>query len=442
MAGISNVVRINITRNTRTPTRPGFGTPLLMAYHTRFPERVRTYEDLSGLTADGFTNFSPVYRMAQALLSQSPRVVEFKVGRLPSAHTHTVELTMLTAVEGQVVSFRVFRPTDGVDVLISYTVPASATLTTVATAVELLVEAVAGIASTSSVAVVTATPVTAGDVLYFHTFQNVAYKDVTPDAGYDDELSALDIVDGDWYVPLLDTASEANIDLVAAWTEARIKLYVQGIHNTDEASGTGTVMSGLQALGYMRTGLVYTEHLHEYSGAAWAGAVLPFDAGSITWAFKPLVGVTPPKLGPTQEDNIDNVNGNRYALISGLNVITGGDENKGGGVSSGGEFLDIMHGTDWLTAELQATLFGWVATAGKIPFTDPYIDTAVNLMLSVLGRGVTRLLLSPVGLTASGPLASKVPQADRAARRLTGLKFAATYAGAIHKMTLEGTLSV
>jgi hypothetical protein len=46
MAGIGDIVQVTITSNTRTPTRAGFGTPLLMTYHTEWADRVRVYQEL------------------------------------------------------------------------------------------------------------------------------------------------------------------------------------------------------------------------------------------------------------------------------------------------------------------------------------------------------------------------------------------------------------
>lgn len=442
MAGIGDVIQVTITRNTRTPTRAGFGTPLLMAYHTRFPELYRVYEELSDMESDGFVSRDPAYRMAQALLSQSPRPERFVVGRLPAAHTHTQEVTITSAVEGEVVELSVVSPTTGDVTEISYTIPAAATTTTVATAVELLVEAVAGVTAASAAAVITITPDTNGNIVYVYGLQNATIKDITADAAYDTALSALDLATpsaDSWYTVHIDVASKANLDDVAAWAETRVKLFIGQTINSEEAAGTGALLTNLRDLGYDRTAMVYHPNLHQYPAVAWAGRTLPEDAGSITWAMKELIGVTPTQLTPTQESNLETASANFYVEVGGLNMVDG---KNGGGIAVGGEYLDIMHGTDWFTARLQEEGLAYLANQGKVTYEDSTGDTMEALVLAVLGAGVDRKLFTRGSLTATATKVANISSADRAARVFGPIKFGATYAGAVHKVRFQGTLSL
>lgn len=434
MAGIADVVTVNITTNSRTPTRAGFGTPLFMGYHTKFPERYRIYTDLPGMVSDGFETWSAQYLWAQALMAQNPRVEKFVIGRLPAAHTHTQTVTILTAVEGQHIRLSVMSPTDGTVTEIDYTILAAETTTTVATAVELLIEAVTGVDASSAVAVITVIPTTPGGVVYLYEGENVAIKDTTADAGYDDELTALQAVYDDWYGVNIDTASEANIDLVAAWAETRTKLFFAGTFNTEEADGTGTMASQLEALAYDRTILLWGE-LFQYPPGRWLGRGLPKDPGSITWAFKELVGMAPSALTPTQETNLHGNNVNTYQTIAGLGITRKG-------VSVSGEFIDIVHGIDWLTARLQERILAILANADKISYEDASVDMFAAEILAQLEEGVARKFLKAGTLFATGPKVADVALADRAARLLPDMKFGADIAGAVHKVKLDGTLSI
>ena len=80
MSFLTDLVTINISTRTRTPTQQGFGTPLIAAYHTLYADRVKTYSSLGGLITDGFKTTDPVYKIAQSLLAQDPSVRSFKVG--------------------------------------------------------------------------------------------------------------------------------------------------------------------------------------------------------------------------------------------------------------------------------------------------------------------------------------------------------------------------
>lgn len=442
MAGIGDIVQVTITRNTRTPTRAGFGTPCLMAYHTKFPELFRVYEELSDMESDGFEIWDPAYRMAQALLSQSPRPEFFVLARLPAAHTHTQELTITSAVEGQQVKLSVVDPTTGTVTDIVYTILAAATTSTVATAVELLVEAVTGVASAAASATITITPVTPGHIVYVYGLENATIKDVTPDAGYDTALSALDLVTpsaASWYTAHIDVASKANLDDVAAWAETRVKLFIGQVVNTEEANGTGALLTNLRDLGYDRTAMVYHPNLHQYAAVAWAGRTLPEDAGSITWAMKELIGVTPSQLTPTQETFLETASANFYQDTGGLNMVDG---KNGGGITVGGEFLDIMHGTDWFTARLQEEGLSYLANRGKAPYDDATGDTLEALALAVMESGVDRQFFVEGSLTAVAGKVALASSADRAARAFPVVKLGATYAGAVHKVRFQATLAL
>ncbi len=442
MAGIGDIVQVTITRNTRTPTRAGFGTPLFMGYNALWPELYRVYTELSDMETDGFTVRHPQYRMAQAALSQNPRPERFVVGRLPAAHTHTQEITITSAVEGQHVKLSVISPTTGDVTLIDYTILAAATTTTVATAVELLVEAVAGVAASSAAAVITVTPDTVGNIVYVYDLTNCTIKDITADAAYDTALSALDLAtpsEASWYTVHIDVASKANLDDVAAWTETRIKLFIGQTINSEEAAGTGTLLTNLRDLGYDRTGMMYHPNLHQYPACAWAGRTLPEDAGSITCPMKELIGVSPTPLTPTQQTNLDTASANYYLETGGLNLTDG---KNGGGIASGGEYLDIMHGTDWFTARLQEEGLAYIANQGKVVYEDSTGDTMEALVLSVLGAGVDRKLFARGTLTAAAAKVATMSAADRAARIFGPIRFGATYAGAVHKVKFQGTLSL
>jgi hypothetical protein len=437
MAGIGDIVQVTITSNTRTPTRAGFGTPLLMTYHTEWADRVRVYQELEDLVSDGFDTFSPTYLMAQSLLSQNPRPERFKVGRLLNAHDHTQELTVLSAVEGEVIRVSVMDPTSGTVTEVEYTILAAATTTTVATDVAALINAIAGVDASSALAVITVTPTTPRHVVLLPDIVKQAQEDTTADAGYDDDLGTLRLVDDDWYFVLLDVNSEANVDLVSAWTETQTKIFVAQTSDTGEKDATGTLLTGLEALSYDRTGTLFVEAIEEYGNAAWVGRVAPKDPGSVTWKFKELTGVTPSSLTPTQETNLGGNKGNYYTTIGGLGVTIEG-------VAASGEFLDIVHGTDWLVARIQERVFGILANADKVAYEDPEVDSLVGEIFSVLESAVgpPRKFLRAGTLSVTAPKVADVAVEDRAARLLPDIRFGAEYAGAIHKARIAGTLSV
>ena len=439
MPSIDSIVSVSISTNSTTVSREGFGTPLVLAYHTRFLERYRTYTTLAEMTADGFAVYDDAYRMAAAAFAQDPTVTQIVVGRLPAAPSYTSTLTMTSAVEGAVIKATVIEPTTGTAVPLTYTVPAAQTLTQVATAFELLVEGVTGVDSGSSVAVVTVTPTVAGRRVHIYDLQNITIEETTADAGYDTELTALQAENDDWYGITTDSSSPANVADVAAWTLTNKKLYFAATNSSGELAGTGTLGSALDALSNDRTVLIYAPNSHEFAGAAWAGAGLAQSPGTITWAFKSLAGVTAKNLTTTQRNFLTADNINTYETIASVPVTLPG-------VVTSGEFIDIRHGIDALEAAIKEDVFALLVNSSKVPMTRAGLDLIHSAILGAMKRfeGTENV----PGLLAEGtssvimPLISAISTANRAARRVTGIRFSATLEGAIHSITVVGTLSV
>jgi hypothetical protein len=438
---IDDIASVVITSATRTPTRPGFGTPLFAVYHTKYVDRVRSYTKLSSLVSDGFAVDHPAYLMAQAAFSQNPRPSRVKIGRRALPTTQVMTITITDATEGNHVKFKI-RPPGGVaPVQIDYTILAAATATTVATAVELLIEAVADITSSSTGAVITATT-TAGKLADYYDFESPAggmtIRDDSTDPGIATDLAAIVEVDNDWYGLSLDSCSEAEVKAAAAWVESNGKLFIAHSADHDIASSSTTdLASDLKASAYGRTAVAYnSKSTLSYAGCAWLGAVLPLTPGSETWAYKELRGQTVDVLTDTKEGQVYGKNANTYLEVAGLKVTQKGKV-------AGGEFIDVVRFLDWVRVTMQLDIFALIANSRKVPFTDLGADKLRNVVQGVLTRGV-----KVGGFTGDPapevfvPKVADVPVADRAARNFPDIEWTATLAGAIHTVTVSGLVSV
>ena len=80
MAGLNQIVDVQITRETKVPTQKGFGTPAILGDSDRFGagERIRTYTEIAQVEAD-FTAGDPEIDIARDLLAQQVRPPEFKI---------------------------------------------------------------------------------------------------------------------------------------------------------------------------------------------------------------------------------------------------------------------------------------------------------------------------------------------------------------------------
>lgn len=98
---LDNIVRVTVSRQTRTLTRRSFGTLLIAAYHTAWLDRARTYSDPSDMLDDGFTVKHPAYLAAVSAKKQSPSIEQFKIGRRGGAPTQQLRFTPSTPVAGE-----------------------------------------------------------------------------------------------------------------------------------------------------------------------------------------------------------------------------------------------------------------------------------------------------------------------------------------------------
>ena len=99
------------------------------------------------------------------------------------------------------------------------------------------------------------------------------------DATITDSLNAIEQADSDFYGLVSTNKAEADILLIAAWTEARSKMYFASSEDADViASGSADIASLLQALGYNRTSYMH----HHQAGVDVTGATYVIASGVAT----------------------------------------------------------------------------------------------------------------------------------------------------------------
>ncbi len=437
---LDSIVSVSITTAAAAISREGFGTPMIVGYHAEYADRVRTYTDLAGLVTDGFAVTDPIYLAAQAILSASVKVPQFKVGRRALAFTQTIELAPQDTTEDLVYTGTI----DGLTW--SYTVQAADTINLVCVGIK---DAVNGLSAgptavESPVAPNAVKVVCTAAAADLHAYEDmndravIEIVDVTADPGIATDLAAIQNVDADWYGLQLDSQSEAEVKAAAAWVETLRKVQAYASQDSDilDAAVLTDIVSDLQTASYDRTFGLYHPKPMSYPGAAWMGRVLPFDPGSLTWMFKALTGIDTYELTSTELAALEGKAGNWYRELGRVGVT-------GNGVMASGEFIDIIRGIDWLTARLQERIFGVLVNSDKIPFTDPgiaVVEAEVRAQLQeAIGVGLLAANPAPV---VTVPKAADVSTSDKTARTLPDVEFSATLAGAIHKVEITGVVSV
>lgn len=441
---LDTIMNMSITVESRAPVQAGFGTPLLLGYHTAWLDRrVKEYAQADEMLDDGFTTSSPLYLAAKIVKSQNPSPDTFKIGRRVTALTQVVVLTPLKTTEG----FK-YKGTVG-GAAFSYTVLAGATTTTVAAGIAGVINALAvGTTAVPVVGVITCTAATPGNVVQFD-FSDTApsdlrVKDGTVDATTDDELPAINNEDADWYgLAVVDSSSKATALNVAAWIETQRKVAIVQSADWDvlDASATDDTFSDLVDSSYARTGGIWHRAIggNEWLAAGWLAGQLTQTPGSATAAFKEVKGVKTDKLLTSEEAAITlpTKRGSHYTNTGGLSITFEGK-------SASGEYLDTTRFIDWVYARMRERVLGLLANNLKIPYTDAGVDIIRGAIMAVLQQGISAGgFASDPAPTVTAPKVRDVAPADRIGRILPDVEWTAQLAGAIHRLNpVRGRVSV
>lgn len=453
---LDNLIQVTIDARTRSVSQKGFGTPLLLGSHNKYPDIVRNYDAsscISSMESDGFEADHPLVLLASAALQQNPSPVNVKIGKMSAAVAATIELIPNNFVQGTVYKFDVCAKPGGVVSTISHTVGAGSSLAVVLTALQVQLAAAAGTTLVTSTNASTKIALTqaSGKLIQVNNFACVPdrrvleVRDVTPApaSGYGSALTAIAAVDGDFYGVASDVNSKAVVLEIAALVETMKRIYATSDVNPDSANvGIATdQFSALAAAAYTRTfTTIKQDSTLPFFGGGVLGSLLPRNPGEYTMAYKTIAGQTVDN-GFSLETAIQNKKGNWYEAVGGANILFPGQ-------MSSGQFIDITVFVDFLCARIQEAVYLMLINNPKIPFTASGIDTVRIAIKNILNAN-TESAKNPMGGLAADPApfvvvpaVSAIAPNDKAARILRAVRFQAVLSGAIHTTILQGTVTL
>lgn len=436
--GLSDIADITITTQAAAVTQAGFGVSLILAPNATFPERVRFYSDLDGVN-DDFASTTPEYLMAQVVFSQSPCPEQVAMGRLTSKPTQAYTLTPV-AENSATYSF-VVTASDGTETTYSFTADSSATATEIVTGLK-AAGAVSGLTE-GGTTTLTLTADVAGAFFGVKSttspISNLTIEQTHTTASLSASLDSIADEDSTWYAILYPFNSTADAATISTWAESNGKLYIAATNDTRSATvATGSDSTSAPAVAKaasrQRTACEYHPNPSKFLDAALAGRMLPTQPGSETWMFKNLSGPDATTFTTTQLTNLRAKNCGYYYSLGGQSISAQGK------VASG-SYIDIIRGRDWLQARIQEGLANLLINTDKIPMTDEGIAQVEGILRQKLDDAVR------VGLIASDyivtvPLAADIDSANKANRILPDITFTATLQGAVHKVEVNGILSL
>jgi hypothetical protein len=433
---LSAIADVQIVASGAPLALPGFGKPLILGpYGKAWTERARSYDSIEAVEAD-FAEGTPEHRLALALFSQDLVPTSIAIGRGTRIPTQVFEVAIASAVSGVDYAFKF----DGSEVkFTSADAVAANILAGLKTALDAL--AIAGLVTVVGGGKLTIT----GAAGACHTFGSldvskvtVAEKTADPGAGLD--LSEIALAYPDFYEVHSAFSGEAFGAALATWTEANSRVARVVLADSSvilDADSVATDLAhDLKAASRKRTATYYHPDTSEALAAAAAGRFLPEDPGSETQAMKTLRGVTAPALSATHVENLKAKNCGFYATVAGRGVVLDGK------VASG-EWIDVIRGLDALKVEMQAGIVDLLTdpTVKKVAYTDAGLSMVAGKVRAALVKYEKRGFLVPGSSVVNVPKASEIPSADKAARRASGITFAANIAGAIHFVSTRGTVT-
>jgi hypothetical protein len=434
---IKDIVVVNITRETARITRVGFGTPMVFGIHTAFAEDFRIYTSLSDVSED-FLTTDEEFLAANAIFSQDLSPEQIIIGKRVANVAQQNTVTVAT-----------------VEDLTLYTVTINGTAFTFtsdgdATNLEIAAGLVADIAGGSEP--VTATDNSdgtfdldddvAGDGFSLVVDANLTEVENIPNTGLSTELIRFEQLNDDWYF-LINTRRSTedeqlqDITQASSYAETRLKLFFYAIDQATMLTETSANIGALlKALVRDRTVGMYSGDEENYPEAAYVGRFAPETPGSVTWRMKVLKSILVDSFTPTEISNLKANSLNFFENVGGVNVISSD------AVVASGEFIDTMRGSDKLSTRMSERIFTTILNEPKIPLTNDGGATLENDIRAELQVSIDDGFIQGDTIIVTVPDASTLSVADRAARFYSGITFSANFQGAVHKVGIDGKLSL
>jgi len=419
MTEIADVVNVTVNVADTKITRTGFGVPLILATIAAsvFAERVRSYPNLTSV-ADDFAATTKTYKAAAAIFAQSRAPTSIKIGR-----HETGDASITTALN-------VIAAEDNAFYCVLTPLKSSAEIVEIAAWTE--TQSKIFLAQSSDADVVTAVTTDIASLLQASSYDRTGYmyhhQTINDETGVvvvvasgvatvADALHGLRVGDPITFSNSATVAVDGNSLVATVPTDGTYTFTT----SAPDASGTADYFSG-----------------YNFPEAAWAGYMLPSDAGSETWKFKTLAGIqvtTTVHLSPSQEAVVLGKDANLYTLLAGVGHTQQGN-------MASGKFIDIQRGSDWIEARIEEGIVTLLLNATKIPYSDAGFTAFHGEIAAVFEQGIINNVMAEL-LDGSGdfyrisiPKAADQLTADRIARHLPNITAEIQLAGAVHSTTV------
>jgi len=450
MSNLSDRVDIQISRETSTPSVASFGTPAIIAEFATSKtspafDRTRIYSSTAEMIADGWLTTDEVYKRAQIIFQQNPKVSYIRIGRKnPETEDWTAALTAIKIDSDDWFAFDVICTEKGLITISGDYVTGSTIVATInGTAVPGVswttdMQHTMGALKTAIESAITGAKCTVGAT---------PFRTMTIELDSGNITSASFVSTGGATNPTSSATYTVSDDVleVAAWAEEEKKIYFLTAPDTDiPTSSTGDIFSQLKALNYDNTVLCY-HPTSSLFGSGWIGECMPFNfptdsAKAQSWDCKTIKGIAAYALTSSQRGYIVGATNTDNGKCGNIYTTTAGIDNTEKGICASGESIEVIAGIYWLEARIAENVFTEKVQSRIIPMTNPGIQVIEGRVREILELGVANGLIKKI-VSLTVPDESAISDADLNAGLLEGVEFEIQLARAIKKTVIKGRVT-
>ena len=451
MASYTPTVSVDITLNTTSVTREGFGIPIFVSCHSQFEERVRAYSNIQDLGED-FDVDSNTYNAGLSLWQQSPRVRLLYVGRRQQEY-------LLTATKEEETTYVIDVTVNGnLTKTFSAYLDIGETVQDVWEDIEAQIDADSDVnmyidvevTGTGDSAVLELEPADSDSFLKVETTDTKIITSTSCSETAAEVLEAIEKENTDWYFMSGEDHTDQYVKDMASAIQARSKQYFFSTHDSDSLTGTNVeeetdTLAWLYNNGMTHTNAVWHQDSEtNFTEMAFIGYGAPYDAGSIAWGNAQLAGVGISRSGGDSDAPDRALTTNQKTALAARNANF--MESEGGvpilriGITSGGEWIDVIRGVHWLEVEIRSNLRDLLINqkGGKIPYDNSGVNRIKETVETSLQAGVNRNFLRDYVVEV--PDVDEVSTSDKIERILRDVYFQGRLTGAILTVQVQGTI--
>jgi len=266
-------------------------------------------------------------------------------------------------------------------------------------------------------------------------------KIMRTDGAYATALTNLVTTDNDFYSVCIQSRENVDLAAVGSWCNSNKKFFFGCSNDPTALTGRNVTREAY---------LIHDNDPDDYPECAWVGQNLPkIYTKHITWKWKVLSGQNGNTFTSTQLAAIRSNQGNALQEQSGQ-VFT----NEG--IATDGSYIDITNDKDWIESELNIGFLSLMINNDVIPMDDTGLAQVEGVIRDVLGRAGGQGRIARAVSTADKqksddkvymytvitPTRDSISANNRALRNATGFQFTYYTAGAIHKIEVNGYVTV